>query len=181
MPYYVSSTYLMIGNDKLGILCTFDLPLEKFSASSDLARQTMWGRGLIRSKRIIRTIYGRSGTMHTGEKSIYGWSSTLAGRAASAVVSMPRKKMICLRGWTLNIWIKLKLNCVYGSQTPTIAMKNLWILFRSKYKCYQLSIIETLMERIEFKLANQDRWVSLLQDSQMLLRYGSIWRADLEE
>ena len=32
--------------------------------------------------------------------------------------SMPRKKMICPRGRTLNMWSRIKLNRVYGSQNP---------------------------------------------------------------
>ena len=147
---------------------------ENFSASDRLSQtNNVREVGLIQSKRIILPIYGwwlvpcPSVQIHTGN-------------APLTTPSMPRKKMICFRGWTLNMWIKLKLNCVYGSQTPTIAMKNLWILFRSKYKCYQLSIIETLMDRIEFKLANQGWRVFLLQNSQMLLRYGTNWRANLD-
>ena len=146
--------------------------MEKFSASDRLSQtNNVREIGLIQSKRIIRTIYGwwlvPAVQIHTGN-------------APLTTPSMPRKKMICFPGWTLNMWIKLKLNCVYGSQTPTIAMKNLWILFRSKYKRYQLSIIETLMDRIEFKLANQGQRVFLLQNSQMLLRYGTNWRANLD-
>ena len=53
-----------------------------FSASVRLSqRNNVRWRGLIQSKRIIRTIYGWSSTMYTGEKPIYGWSGTLPVRA----------------------------------------------------------------------------------------------------
>ena len=105
--------------------------------------------GLIRSKRIIRTIYGRS---RRSTRQIHEAQCTLTSTAQCAIRRwFAREGGLWICGAELN-WIAFM-----GRKTPTIAMKNLWILFRSKYKRYQASIIETLMDVIEFKLANQGR------------------------
>ena len=91
-----------------------------FPASDRLSQTNNAMAGaLIQSKRIIRTIYGRSrrstGQIHEAQCTLKPVRRWFAGEGGL---------WIC--GAELN-WIAFM-----GRKTPTIAMKNLWILFRSK-------------------------------------------------
>ena len=91
--------------------------------------------------------------------------------------SMPRKKMICFRGRTLNMWSKRKLNCVYGSQTPHHRNEEPMNSFQKQ--------IKTLSAFNDWDSYGWD-WIQisqskyLLQNYQMLLRSARRWTTNLD-